>query len=58
MLKWHNKVKQSKKKIPNKYSLLFKMLDVNPEKRIIFNKLVRDLRALSQVTALIRELFA
>jgi hypothetical protein len=34
------------------------MLNINPEKQIIFNKLVKDLRVLPQVTALIRELFA
>jgi hypothetical protein len=58
MAKWLNKVEQSKRRIPNRYSLLLKMLDVNPRTRSTFSGLVKDLRTLPQVTAITRELFA
>ena len=58
MAEWLDKVEQGKRRIPDRYSLLLKMLDANPRRRSTFSGLVKDLRTLPQVTALTRELLA
>ena len=50
MAEWLDKVEQGKRRIPDKYSLLVKILDANPRRRSTFSELVKDLRALPQVT--------
>jgi hypothetical protein len=56
MLEWFGKVERDKKRIPDKHSLLLKMLTRDPSKRITSLDLVKDLTALPQVKALTREL--
>ena len=56
MLEWLDEVERSKERIPDKYSLLLKMLAIDPSKRITASDLVRNLRALPQVKAFTREL--
>jgi len=56
MLKWLGKVERSKERIPDKHSLLLKMLTIDPSKRITSLDLIKDLRALPQVKALTGEL--
>jgi len=56
MLEWFDKVERSKERIPDKHSLLLKMLAIDPSKRITSSDLVKSLRALPQVKALTEEL--
>jgi serine/threonine protein kinase len=56
MLEWFDKVERSKERIPDKHSLLLKMLANDPSKRITSSDLVKNLRALPQVKALTGEL--
>lgn len=55
MLEWFENIERSKKRIPDKYSLLLKMLTIDPSKRIISLDLVKNL-CKAQVKALTREL--
>jgi len=56
MLEWFVEVERSKERIPDKYSLLLKMLDTNPSHRPTASELVKNLRMLPQAGALIGEL--
>ena len=56
MLEWFEKIKRSKKRIPDKHSLLLKMLTIDPSKRITPSDLVKNLCKTPQVKALTREL--
>ena len=56
MLEWFDEIEGSKERIPEKYSLLLKMLAINPSHRITSSELVKNLRELSQVEALTGEL--
>jgi hypothetical protein len=56
MLEWFDKVERSKERIPDKHSLLLKMLAINPSHRITSSELVKNLRELPQVKALTGEL--
>ncbi|KAF4630413.1 hypothetical protein G7Y89_g7717 [Cudoniella acicularis] len=56
MLEWLDEVERSKERIPDKYSLLLKMLAIDPSKRITSSDLVKNLRALPQAKALTGEL--
>ena len=56
MLEWFDEVETSKERILDKYSLLLKMLAINPSHRITSSELVKNLRVLPQIEALIGEL--
>jgi hypothetical protein len=56
MLKWFNKVKRNKEKILDKHFLFLKMLIRDLTKRVTSLNLVKNLYALLQVKALIKEL--
>jgi hypothetical protein len=56
MLEWFDEVERSKERIPDKHSLLLKMLAINPSHRITASELVKNLRELPQVEGLTREL--
>lgn len=56
MLEWFGKVERNKERIPDKHSLLLKMLAIDPSKRITSPDLVKDLCALPQIKALTGEL--
>jgi serine/threonine protein kinase len=56
MLEWFDEIEESKQRIPEKYSLLLKMLAINPSHRITSSELVKNLRKPSQVEALTGEL--
>ena len=55
MVEWFGKIKRDKERIPDKHSLLLKMLALDPSKQITSQDLVKNLRAVPQIKAVTGE---